>query len=122
MALSSAEIESLRRYLGYPAGAQYKTELTNRCTEVLDSFSEATIRGHLRQLDRLQQQITNVVPFAAETFNSGAGGTRQYGQGQRMATLHLEANGYIDEIAATIRLGIYRRIYPQGGGSRTIRG
>ena len=39
MALSSAEIESLRRYLGYPAGAQYKTELTNRCTEVLDTFS-----------------------------------------------------------------------------------
>jgi hypothetical protein len=127
MTMTDAEIESVRRYLGYPGGTEYKTMLSSRCADMLDSTSEATIRSHLRQLDRLQQQITNTVPFAAETFNSGSAGTRQYAPGQRLATLHQEANQYINEIASTLRIGIYRRIYGSSGGSgwsggSTIRG
>lgn len=128
MALTDTEIENLRRFLGYPAGPAYKQTIAARCTEVLDVASEATVRAHLRQLDRLQTQLTNTVPFAAETFNSGAAGTRQFAPGQRMATLHQEANQYINELAATLRLGVYRRIYggdsggSRWGGGSTIRG
>lgn len=128
MSLTTAEIESIRRYLGYPGDATNTQAIADRCATYLTEASEGTIRGHLRQLDRIQQQITNVVPFAAQTFSSGAGGTQQYAPGQRMAAFHQEANQYIDEIAHTTGLTVYRRIYGGGGdggrwsGGRTIRG
>lgn len=122
MALPESDVEKIRRYLGYPGGADYRQMLSDRCLEILDELSEDTVKGHLRQLDRLQQQLTNTAPFAAQTFSSGAGGTNQYLPGQRMASLHQEANQYIDEIASTIRMGVHRRIYGQSwGGSRTMR-
>ena len=121
MSFTPAEIESVRRYLGYP-GLQTHVDAIADQAALLSAETEATIRAHLRQLDRLQTQITSTVPFAAETFNSGAGGTRQYGIGQRMKTLHDEANRYISEIASTLQLGVYRRIYGQSQGqSNTIR-
>lgn len=118
MTLAAADIETLRRFLGYPAGADYVQAIADRCAQVLSPESEATVKQHLRELGRLQQQITNTVPFAAETFNSGAGGTRQYAPGQRLGVLHEEANRYIDELASTIRMAVYRRIYGGNGGSR----
>ncbi|MBE9113852.1 hypothetical protein IQ273_31260 [Nodosilinea sp. LEGE 07298] len=123
MAMTPDEIESIRRFLGYPAGPDYRQILSGRCAEMLDAAAEGTIRAHLRQLDRLQTQMTTTVPFAAQTFNSGGSGTQQYAVGERMGSLHREANQYIDEIAATIRLGVHRRIYGQQWGSgSTMRG
>ena len=90
---------------------------------MLDDASEATVRSHLRQLDRLQQLMSNTIPFAAQTFSSGAAGTQQYAAGQRMGTLHMEANQYINEISSTLCLGVHRRIYGRGmGGSSIVRG
>ncbi|PZV02231.1 MAG: hypothetical protein DCF32_15305 [Leptolyngbya sp.] len=114
--MTAAELESIRRYLGYPGDATNTQAIASRCANHLTEASEGTIRGHLRQLDRIQQQITNAVPFAAQTFSSGAGGTQQYAPGQRMAAFHNEANQYIDEIAATTGLLVYRRIYGGGDG------
>jgi hypothetical protein len=128
MSLSAAELESIRRYLGYPGDATNTQAIASRCATHLTLASEGTVRGFLRQLDRLQQQMTTTTPFAAQTFSSGAGGTQQYAPGQRMATFHNEANQYIDEIAATTGLVVYRRIYGGGdgggrwSGGRTIRG
>jgi hypothetical protein len=126
MSFTDAEIESIRRYLGYPADASTVQAIAAQCVARVATTAENTIRGHLRQLDRLQQQMTTTVPFAAQTFSSGGAGTQQYAPGQRMATLHSEANQYIDEIAATTGLTVYRRIYGQSGGrwsgSRIMRG
>lgn len=127
MTLTAAEVESIRRFLGYPGDQANTQAIASRCATSLTVAAEGTIRGHLRQLDRIQQQITTTVPFAAQTFSSGAGGTQQYAPGQRMAAFHTEANQYIDEIAHTTGLTVYRRIYGGGGGSswssaRTMRG
>src|SRR5687767_889450 len=104
MTLTAAEIESVRRYLGYP-GDQVNTQaITTRCNTYLTAQAEETVRGHLRELDRLQQQMKTTVPFAAQTFSSGAGGTQQYAPGQRMASFHNEANQYITEISSTTGL------------------
>lgn len=123
MALVSAEIEKIRRYLGYPADAGTVSAIAAQCETSVATPAEDTVRGFLRQLDRLQQQMTNSVPFAGQTFNSGAGGTQQYAPGARMGALHDEANQYINELAATTNLKVYRRIYGQGFTSgRTMRG
>jgi predicted phage terminase large subunit-like protein len=119
MTLTAAEIESVRRFLGFPGGPEYRQTLSDRAAEILDDASEATVRSHLRQLDRLQQLMSNTIPFAAQTFSSGAAGTQQYAARQRMGTLHMEANHYINEISSTLCLGIHRRIYGQGTGFRT---
>jgi hypothetical protein len=116
MTLTAADIEGIRRYLGYPADSGTIQAIAAQCATRVDPTAEPTVRSHLRQLERLQTQITNTVPFAAQTFSSGAGGTQQYAPGQRMATLHGEANQYIDEIAATTGLTVYRRIYGQSAG------
>lgn len=123
MALNSAEIESIRRYLGYAADAGTLSAIAAQCSISVSEPAEATVRSILRQLDRLQQQMTTAVPFSAQTFNSGAGGTQQYAPGERMGSLHREANQYIAELAATTNLIIKRRIYGTSlGGGRTMRG
>lgn len=126
MTLSAADLEGIRRYLGYPGDLATAQAIAAQCATRVTEPAEATIRSQLRQLERLQTQMTTTVPFAAQTFSSGGAGTQQYAPGQRMATLHNEANQYIDEIANTTGLTVYRRIYGQSGGrwsgGRTMRG
>lgn len=120
--ITDTEKEQIRRYLGYP-NQEGHLEAIADATAALPDAMEVTVKGYLRQLERLQQLMTNTVPFAAQTFSSGAGGTQQYPPGQRMATLHIEANQYISELASTLRLTIHRRIYGQNwNGGRNIRG
>ncbi|MBE9157891.1 hypothetical protein IQ265_13805 [Nodosilinea sp. LEGE 06152] len=116
MTLTAADIEGIRRFLGYPGDMGTHQAIAAQCAARVAEISEPAIRAHLRQLERLQTQMTTTVPFAAQTFSSGAGGTQQYAPGQRMATLHQEANQYIDEIASTTGLVVYRRIYGGGDG------
>lgn len=124
MTLTAGHIETIRRYLGYPGDQGNFDAIAQRCAERLTEHSEKTVLTALQNLGRLQQLMQNVTPFAAQTFSSGAGGTQQYAPGQRLATLHHEANQWIDEIAATIGLPVYRRLYGSswgGGAGRIIR-
>lgn len=121
---TTAEREQIRRYLGYPLQAQAIANIISRCSVVegfgLDAME--TVRGLLRELSRLDQQIKNVTPFSAQTFSSSAAGTRQSPPNLQLQTFKDEARRLIAELSETISLNVCRDIYGlQGGQARTIR-
>ena len=74
------------------------------------------IRDRL-EISRIQQQIKNVRPFAAETFSSGGAGTRQYNQPERLGSLYQEGRRWVQEVAALMRMPSYRPIFPGSSGT-----
>lgn len=129
MAFSDEQREKIRRFLGYAVEPQAIANITARCTVVSSTSPEAeeTAKGLLRELGKIEQQIKNARPYAAQTFSAGSSqGTQQYLPGDRLNSLKREAKGYVDELALLLSLTVQRDVFGGGmvrsGGARTYRG
>ena len=124
MIFSASEYEQIRRYLGHPADPQAIANIVERCNHVQGLGAEVieTVRQILRDLSRTDQQIKNVLPFAAQTFTSSASGTRQSPPGLQLDLLKGEGRRLVFELSETLGLSIYRDIYKVSAGpARTLR-
>ena len=119
MAITDPERETIRAVLGYPLESVYTTKIEESCNRITQHFpqAEATLRSALLEIARIQQQIKNVRPFAAETFSSSGAGTRQYNQPERLGSLYQEGRRWVQEVAALMRMPPYRPIFPSSSGT-----
>lgn len=110
---TDADKEAIRKYMGYPMDQQWISQVQARCAvvESIGAAQVATIQGYIRALQTLDKQLTQVTPFAAQTFSSNAGGTNQYMPGQRLDILKGEARRNVQELASSLQLTITRDIY-----------
>jgi hypothetical protein len=115
MTFSLTEQESIRYYLGLPNHPDYLHRIAV-ATNALAPAQEASARSVLLQLAKIEQQIKNVLPFAAETFSSGTGGTRQYNQGQRLPVLKQEATSYVHRLGDLLNICPQSDVFCHGGG------
>ncbi|MFZ4641295.1 MAG: hypothetical protein ACOYMP_12955 [Nodosilinea sp.] len=119
MAITDPERETIRAVLGYPLETVYTQMIDDSCHRLSQQFpqAEATLRSALLEISRIQQQIKNVRPFAAETFSSGGAGTRQYNQPERLGSLYQEGRRWVQEVAALMPMPPYRSIFPGSSGT-----
>lgn len=125
MALTPAQLESIRSYFVLPAREPYLTNISNACAG-LTPHQEATAIAHLHQISRLEKQLTQTVPFAAQSFSSGAGGTNQYVVSQRLEAFRMDARTHITNLAVLLDLrpgsDYFASSTPQRGQASTNRG
>ena len=119
MAITDPERETIRAVLGYPLESVYTKKIDDSCNRITQHFpqAEATLRSALLEIARIQQQIKNVRPFAAETFSSSGAGARQYNQPERLGSLYREGRRWVQEVAALMRMLPYRPIFPSSSGT-----
>ncbi|XGB42896.1 MAG: hypothetical protein LVS60_03510 [Nodosilinea sp. LVE1205-7] len=119
MTITDPERETIRAVLGYPLESVYTKKIDDSCNRITQHFpqAEATLRSALLEIARIQQQIKNVRPFAAETFSSSGAGTRQYNQPERLGSLYQEGRRWVQEVAALMRMPPYRPIFPSSSGT-----
>jgi hypothetical protein len=110
---TATDKEAIRRYMGYPVDQASIDRIQTRCAAVesLSAQSVVTAQTILRALERLDKQLTQATPFAAQTFSSNAGGTNQYLPGQRLEPIKAEARRQIQELSTLLQLNVYRDIY-----------
>ena len=113
--MTVTEHETIRHYLGFPNHPDWLSRIVV-ATNSLAPAQEQSLRSVLLELGRIEQQIKNVRPFAAETFSSGTGGTRQYNQGQRIPLLKREAKDYVQRLSVILNLLPQSDIFGGGQG------
>ena len=99
--------------------------LKNACDRITTNTQLEIVRGMLRGLARVEQLRHNTLPFAAQTFSSGASqGTTQFLPGQRLSMLESEGRQIVRQLAGYLQLQVYADIYQAGGwqSSGIVRG
>lgn len=122
---TDADREAIRHYLGYPVDQASIDRIQTRCADVqsLSAAAVTTAQGIIRDLQRLDKQLTQTTPFASQTFSSNAGGTNQYLPGQRLESFKAEARRHTQNLADLLNLIVYRDIYQaQTRNAQTMRG
>jgi hypothetical protein len=109
--------ESIRRWLGYPAEASWLTLIDQRCNDAYAASPAVvqTVRSHLRELARIDQEIKSSRPFADRTLTSNASGTSQRSPSFGREYYQQQIRSLVDSIAQTLRLVV--RSYPQAASS-----
>lgn len=116
MSFTDSDYELIRKHLGYQATQPNMTRIIVRCAEAaaLSTAVVTTVRGYLTDLERIEKQITQTRPFAAQSFNSGASGTQQYVPGERLGVLKSEAERLVNLVAQTLQLDVRSNVYTNG--------
>jgi|GEM_PF-6366753 len=109
---SDHDKEQIRRWLGYPADTVNLNAISTRCAAAYAAAPAIlqTVRSHLRELARIEQQRKASRPFADRTLTSNASGTSQRSPSFAKDFRIEEMRSYIDEISLTLRLPVQR--YP----------
>ena len=121
MSFVDSDRESIRKYLGFPPTQPFRNQIAQRCLELEQMGDEvvATVRSLIRELVKIDREISDARPFASQSFQSSAGGTRQYFPGERLNSLKGEGRRLVMELSATLQLHVHRDIYGGAGGWNT---
>lgn len=115
---SSEEIDQIIGYLGYPLhdGASQQIQAAIARSTAASPGIESRIKGYLRELERIDDDLNETRPFAARTFQTTAGGSAQMSPAYRMSSIANEGRRYVALLAKALWLPVYDDYFASGGG------
>ena len=128
MSFSAEEVDKVVQYLGYPVADQVYSQVGSALSRAIgvSTAVEVRIRGYLKELDRINNEINDARPFASRTFQTTQSGSANYAPHMRMSTLRDEGRRYVGLLAKAVGLTICEDFFVAeagaGGSVRYVRG